>query len=194
MVDISVFLEIWKTHRLPGLLSVLGLALSASVFTSVAIAGLIDFARKKEVGANLIKILVTSLVLSALSACTTYYFVLVPEGQPPPPGPAAEAIDRLAKAEKEMMDKVEELLAGRWTVQGLDCSEALAFEVDRRNRSLVLSTQDGIHTSYSISSVHQQAVRVSYPSGEELSFVRKGDQVQEVSSNGQSRSYRRCEA
>lgn len=186
MVDISIFLEIWKTHGLPGLLSVSGLAISASVFTSVAIAGLIDLARKKEVGANLVRILLTSLALSTLSACTTYYFVLVPEGQEQPVDPVAGILD-------QSMDRVEELLSGQWTIQGLDCSEAMAFEVDRSNRSLVLSAQDGIHTSYAIRSVRQQTVRVSYPSGEEIAFVRKGDKIEEISSLGQSRSYKRCE-
>ena len=187
MVDISVFLDIWQHRGWEGLISVLGLAISVSVFSSVAIAGLIDLARKKEVGANLFRILLVSFGLAALSACTTYYFVLIPEGSEAPEeavrGPLTESLDR-----------AEELVDGRWSIEGFDCSDALLFEVDRSEPALVLSTDEGIHTSYKITSVYRQTVRVSYTTGEEIAFVRSGSTMKEVSSNGQARTYRRCEA
>jgi hypothetical protein len=187
VVDISVFLEIWETRGFPGVISVLGLAISVSVFSSVAIAGLIDLARKKDVGANLIRILLVSFLLATLSACTTYYFVLIPEGAEPNEetgdGPLSQPLDR-----------ARELVDGRWAIEGFDCSDALLFEVDRGEPALVLSTDDGIHTSYKITSVYRQTVRVSYTTGEEIAFVRSGSALKEVSSNGQARNYRRCEA
>jgi hypothetical protein len=166
---------------------VLGLAISVSVFSSVAIAGLIDLARKKDVGANLIRILLVSFLLAALSACTTYYFVLIPEGAEPNQETVRDPLNK-------SLDRAQELVDGRWSIEGFDCSEALLFEVDRSEHALVLSTDDGIHTSYKIRSVYRQTVRVSYATGEEISFARSGSALKEVSSNGQARTYRRCEA